>query len=361
MHHGRMVRANRPGFTLIELLVVIAIISVLIGLLLPAVQAARETARRMQCITNLKQIGLAIHHYAGAFGSLPPGRFLTYDNRYTGANPPCTSTIVDKSLLVFLLPFLERQALYNAINHDLTILGAENTTIHAVAVSIFACPSDPESGRPRELDAGALAPYSPDPPNGRIRMVFTSYSGCFGSFYVNAIPRSTNNCRVPAPLLAQVDGVFNDVAPIGFASISDGLSHTLFVTEKATTTFRALDAVNPAIFPKQGWWTTGNWGDTLMTTFYPINMIQKVGLAVGTPHTFAASSLHPGGVNALMGDGSVRFIKVTIESWRFDPLTGVPLGAKLDPRGWWVNLPAPGIWQALGTRAGGEILSAEAF
>jgi len=131
-----------------------------------------------------------------------------------------------------------------------------------------------------------------------------------------------------------------------------------FITEKATTTFRALDAVNPAIFPKQGWWTTGNWGDTLMTSFYPVNMIRKVGLAVGTPHTYAASSLHPGGVNGLMGDGSVRFIKETVQSWPFDPLTGAPSGAARDPGGWWTGLPRPGVWQGLATRNGGETASA---
>ncbi len=352
---------RRTGFTMIELLVVIACISILIALLLPAVQSAREAARRLRCANNLKQIGLAIHSYHDTFSSLPPGRFLTYDPRYAGPEPPCTSPIVDKSILVFVLPGMDQQGLYDSINHDLTMLGSENTTVHTFAVAAYACPSDPESGRLRDLDADAMAPYASDPPSGRLQMVFTSYSACFGSFYVNAIPRPSGDCRVAGKLRAQANGSFNDLSPITLSSVGDGLSQTLFVTEKSTTAFRALDAVDPTIFPKRGWWTTGNWGDTLMTTFYPPNMLSKVSLAVGSAHTNAASSLHPGGVNALMGDGSARFIKETIQSWPFDPITGNPDGARQHPGGWWEDSPTPGIWQAIATRNGGELASDEGF
>jgi prepilin-type N-terminal cleavage/methylation domain-containing protein len=349
-------RVRRPGFTLIEILVVLSIIALLVVLLLPAVQSARESARRARCCNNLRQVGLAIHNYHDGFGCLPPGRFLTYDPRYAGANPPCTAPAVDKSFLLYILPAMEQSSLYNAVNQDLTIFGLENTTIHIVAVSSYACPSDPSAGVPHILPAGALDPYAPDPPSGRWSMVFTSYSACYGSLRVDAIPRTTNGCQVAGPLQAQADGVINDVSSIGFASIADGLSNTLFVAEKSTTDATRLAVVYPAFSSLQGWYVSGNWGDTLMTSFYPPNAYDKVSAVAANALLTSASSQHPDGFNALLGDGSVRFIKDTIQTWPFDPTTGSPTGAIQNPSGWWTNLPTPGIWQALATRAGGELI-----
>jgi prepilin-type N-terminal cleavage/methylation domain-containing protein len=126
-------RAQRhPGFTLIEILVVMFLIGLLIALILPAVQSAREAARKSQCSTQLRQIGIAILNYHDTFGCLPPGRFLTYDPRFAGSNPPCTAPAVDKSFLLYILPAMEQSNLYNAINQNLTIFGLENTTNHSV-------------------------------------------------------------------------------------------------------------------------------------------------------------------------------------------------------------------------------------
>ena len=183
---------------------------------------------------------------------------------------------------------------------------------------------------------------------------FTSYVGCFGSYAVTALPSPTN-CKVDPRTAAQANGCFTDVSPIRLASITDGPSNTMFVAERATTTLRVW---TDRIYTRYGWYFTGNMGDTLFTTFYPPNVFKKVDY----PLPWAASSLHPGGLNALMGDGSVRFIKETVQTWPYDPETGLPVGAVFNrPGGWWSNTPPPGVWQALATRAGGEVSNADAF
>lgn len=354
----RYKRRLRGGFTLIELLVVIAIISLLIGLLLPAVQSAREAARRTQCSNNLKQMGIALHNYETTYRCLPPGRMKSYDPRYAGPNPVCSSNMVDKSLLIHILPQLDQKPLYDAINHDLTILGVENQTVHTIAVGTFACPDDPDAGILRSLNPGELAMYGVADP---APMIFTSYAGTTGSLLVIALPLPSNRCLPPPQAIAQSNGCFHDVSPIRIASIADGLSTTIFLTERSTTILEDLQAVAPDEILKRGWYITGNWGDTLVSSFYPVNAYNKTALVAINARHQSASSLHPGGVNALMGDGSVRFVQETIDSWPFDPASGQPVGAIQTSAGWWTHLPKPGVWQALSTRAGNEVISADSF
>ena len=260
-----------------------------------------------------------------------------------------------------LLPFLEQQALYNSINQNLTVLGIENQTIHHVSVTAFACPSDPDSGHPRNLPSGALAPYGvTDPPGARSQMVFASYGGCVGSTLTTALPLP-GACQVDPMSIAQNNGVFNDVGPITIASVTDGLNSTIFVVEKSTTALRNLDALGPEQSSERGWYITGNWGDTLASSFYPPNAYKTVGLTAAEAQYASASSLHPSGFHALMGDGSVHFLKETLESWSFDPSTGYPVGASRTPVGWWANLPRPGVWQNMSTRSGAEVVGAELY
>ena len=192
-------------------------------------------------------------------------------------------------------------------------------------------------------------------PGQNINAVFTSYAACFGSFPVSALPSAQNNCAVDPRVRAQVNGCINDLSPTSFSSVADGLSQTLLVAEAATTPLAAWDQT---IYGYYGWYFIGNLGDTLFTTFYPPNAYKKIEFSMPK----AASSLHPGGLNALMADGSVRFVKETIQTWPYDPITGRPVGATYhDPQGFWENLPAAGIWQALSTRSSGELIDQDQF
>ena len=358
---ARLSKSPRRGLTLIELLVVITIIGVLLALLIPAVQAVRESARRTQCVNNLKQIGLALLTYESAIGCLPPGRMLTNDPRYAGTNPPCTSLLVDKSWLLHILPQLEQSALYNSINQGLTIFGLENSTTRAVAVGTFACPSDPDAGQVRRGYALLLASFRLDSEATPFMTQYDSYVGMYGSLYLQAIPRSASGCQVAPSVLAQVNGSFNDVSPIRLSSLSDGVSNTMVASERALFPLRNAEANNSAAFDQYGWTISGNWGDTLVSSFYPPNLHKKIVSDRCVEPFFAASSLHPGGLNGLFGDGSVRFIKETISTWLFDPGNGNPRGAKTDAAGAWINLPDRGVWQSLTTRDGGETVSADSY
>jgi type II secretory pathway pseudopilin PulG len=358
MRLNRKSSAATLGFTTIELLVAISIILLLIGLLLPGVQSARETARRIQCSNNLRQLGLALHSYQDACGALPPGRIKSYDPRYAGSNPPCTSAIVDKSLEVFALTYLDQTTTYNAINQDLAIIGAENSTVHSTAISTFACPSDPMAGNPRSLNPGALTKYGVFDP---AMMVFTSYAGCVGSLPVVAQPLPGNNCAVPAVLFAQSNGVFNDVSPIRLASVTDGLSNTIFVAEKSSSILQELNIIDAQYAAQHGWYITGNWGDTLITTLYPPNACDKVALGATAAWTNSGSSMHPGGLNVLLGDGAVRFIKDSIQCWPIDSVSGNPAGASQNSSGAWINVPSSGVWQQISTRSGNEVIASDVF
>jgi prepilin-type N-terminal cleavage/methylation domain-containing protein/prepilin-type processing-associated H-X9-DG protein len=344
------------GFTLIELLVVIAIIAVLIALLLPAVQAAREAARRTQCVNNLKQIGLAIHNYEQAIGSLPWGLGPNGWN--------------DWGALPMLLPYMEQTPLFNAINfantgnaihtgnNGTTTLpfaagsGFQNTTVFLNKVNNLLCPSDPDR--------------------------LTSLLG-HNNYYGNAgsTPASFYNT---SPL----DGLFQYILNakiVAFRDITDGLSNTAAFSERVKgvgieNNLQLDNLTNPSS-------SVWNLAQPSVTTspqpyyasciaFQPTNALSSLwgGLSAVKPdasgsqwysgyETFSrynhvvppngnscgygnytgggaatASSRHSGGVNVLFADGSTRFVKNSV-----------------NPQTWW----------ALGSRSGGEVISADAY
>jgi len=219
---------------------------------------------------------------------------------------------------------------------------------------VYACPSDREAGSPRDG-------YPPDPSasgapgSSPVPMTYTSYAGCRGIAGWPAWPDPHDGCRVDPKRAARLKGCFVDTTPVSFSGVTDGLSQTMIVAEKAVTTYRDLDQFSPLTFETSGWWFLGGMGDTVFSTDYSPNTYKKAACRAGgrgiSAWVGSASSLHPGGVNILMADGSSRFIKETIQTWPIDPSSGQPVGA--------VGSQSPGIWQALGTRDGGEALTGD--
>src|SRR4051812_17218959 len=203
-------RSRGRGFTLIELLVVIAVIAGLIALLLPAVQSAREAARRIQCTNNLKQLSLATAGYSEVNGCLPQG--AAYVDRIA-AEPDSAGPFPSSSPFVALLPYLEQRALFNAVNCDGYVLEPMNETACGTGLAVFCCPSDPTVGRRQ-----TLADY--DWGTGPWTFAYTSYAGNHG-------PWSVETRLADQRLLVQNPGVFHSRSAVRPAEVTDGLGQTI--------------------------------------------------------------------------------------------------------------------------------------
>jgi prepilin-type N-terminal cleavage/methylation domain-containing protein/prepilin-type processing-associated H-X9-DG protein len=356
---------RRSGFTLIELLVVIAIIAVLISLLLPAVQSAREAARRAQCVNNLKQLALAAANYESTNGAYPPGM---YWSALTGSYAGYLGT--NCGPLVLMTPQMEQMQVFNTINFMENIYYPSNLTCHAIAINSLMCPSDDNQTRTLASDAFY------EPVAGGPKMTYSSYAGMVGPWVVNtwSIPGvSTGQRATHGQAKANQLGMFNVCSDVRISQVTDGTSNTILFGEHTSVPLAAT--------AKQDWhwWTSGNHGDTLISSMFPPNPQRKISGGSGAKaFIFSASSMHPGGANFAFVDGSVKFIKDTIQSTQpFEPLTTV--NSITDTVAGWIQVnqtgasttwdqtfsPKPGVqmgvYQALTTRNGGEVISADAY
>ena len=331
---------GRPGFTLIELLVVVSIVGLLIALVLPAVQAARESARRTQCENNLKQIGLGLHGYEGANGSFP----LNWGHPRVDPERgfPMHIDARPYSALTRLLPYLERQPLYSSINFAIETYpddrvsyfqSTQNHTAYKTSLAVYLCPSD-----------GASSPTT----HG------TSYRGNYG---IGPYPATTRQGYDSG------NGFYTFPGVLGPQSFPDGLSHTVAYSERIRGTgggeeldpSRDLGNIQVMMYCTERdaeyalaccrLASTRGFPASRMagfTWFYgdfecaaynhaqePNGRIPDAIVGHSSVGIVTARSLHPGGVNSLMADGSVRFVNETIERK---------------------------VWRALGTRNGDELV-----
>ena len=347
-----MPRSIRAGFTLIELLVVITIITVLLAFLLPALQSAREAARRIQCTNNLKQLGLAIHQYELANGAFPPSMVLSGKGNML-------NWVGGFSINGRLLLFLEQSTLFNVTNFSAILGDPQNSTVAAQSISVFVCPSefDPQ---PLVSDSGTTA--------------VTTYGWCMGDWYVWGGIGSFPNRSAFAPNVSR-----------RVADFRDGLSQTLLASEVRSRqaqltncsglsklirpavllartchqavcyrTWAPAGACRPYSVTAHTAWANGSVNQSGMTTAFGPNY--KVLIPLGPPSdpsdpnagsssttdldlvgilesmggpTFGAvtsRSYHPGGVNVLFGDGRVRFVREGIDGATWRSLGSLSLG-----------------------------------
>jgi prepilin-type N-terminal cleavage/methylation domain-containing protein/prepilin-type processing-associated H-X9-DG protein len=328
-------RHARSAFTLIELLVVIAIIAVLIALLLPAVQSAREAARRAQCVNNLKQIGLAMANYESSLSCLPMSMGL--DSPGFGYPEPASY-----SGLSMLLPFMEQTVVFSSLNYSIVRLDPGNNTAMATAVSSFLCPSDPQQQMLPVGQAGEN--YRPN--SGTTIDYVWGWSDPWG--FNTSLPPFNGPCYPGSKTrMAEItDGTSNTA---GWSEMGLGDMSNAIATEKTdqfwTQTYPSLpnDAISQcqsflvSNLSYQGLSTSGvPWIEGSTSAMYNHVNVPDKRSCIFPPGRImnTANSYHPGGVNVAFCDGSVRFIKDSV---------------------------ALATWRALGSRNGGEVISSDSY
>ena len=310
---------RRRGFTLIELLVVIAIIAVLIALLLPAVQQAREAARRSQCKNNLKQMGLALHNYHETAGRFPIGVNASISGGW------------GTSFWIALLPYMDQAPVYNLLTFDglspgYTGQGVGNTVngpvVRGLVMPMLSCPSSP---LPTTKDTG-----------GGIQTQIAQYAGIAGAVddatpgFINSTAmsqfNSDNCCSCPTQGIHARGGILLPIASLSFKDMIDGSTNMMVVSEQSDFAKNATSQ-QVLITNNHGWMmgtsglseTTNQRRFNLTTVRYAPNAVKAIGGSVlpGVCNNDGANngifSPHTGGVHALLGDGSVRFLSDKID------------------------------------------------
>ncbi|MBM4004818.1 MAG: DUF1559 domain-containing protein [Planctomycetes bacterium] len=291
----------RRGFTLVELLVVIAIIGILVALLLPAVQAAREAARRIQCTNNLKQICLALHNYESSNQMFPPSR-----NPYPLVH----------SALARLLPYIEQGRLHDLCDYTTPPTSPTNTAAARTQVKTFICPSDPMQGKiPSLAEFGSN--YVANNGTGTISFgLLASGDGMFAQTYLafkDVLDGTSNTAAFSESILGN-DQISSGPKP------SDPRREVLEVPGGNDPTPAACDAGAGTWSGRRGGkWIDGHYGNTLYNHYYVPNVkTWDCGNGRHNKALSTARSYHPNGVNLTFVDGSVRFVENTIslEVWR---------------------------------------------
>jgi prepilin-type N-terminal cleavage/methylation domain-containing protein/prepilin-type processing-associated H-X9-DG protein len=307
--------SRRCAFTLIELLVVMAIMGLLVSLLLPAVQSARESARRSQCTNNLKQIGLALHNYESARKVFPPGYISTPGVAGMGpSDPNFNDAGPGWGWLALIMPYSEETGILGMLNMNLTCWDPANAAGVAMPVAMFRCPSDDFGNNPNQASTFNITDTNQQPMVGTNGKPFS-----FGrSNYVSSVGSSTLWCSWPVTIYP--NGVLYRDSTTQTKDVTDGLSKTVFAGERSSN---LADSVWPGCIPGSGHFAYSPFasvGSGGLNTNYdgPGAYVAAHGgpcpyedpVVIHPPnsiygHSDQMQSMHPGMANILLGDGSV--------------------------------------------------------